>query len=523
MDPTAIGGYRVIERREEGFLISAAADPTSRFLAWLAPERVARDANARGVYLARAEKARRAAHPNILPIRDVVEAPPALVTDVPNGVPLTVILRSGPFPAGRALAILIDVLRALAAAHGRGVVHGALAADSVLVASDGRATLADVGVRALARALDAALAAGGALPAPDSDPRSDVRQAALLLVEALGGPPGGAGQQEILEGSRLARLLFALPAKPRNAVWQALADRPEDRFPTATEFLRAIEAGEPSGRGATAPESTIELAEAAVLDESNAAHGRPAAEEAEELKVTVGAPVAAPARAVLRPEAGKERLFLVGRPGALIGRRKPRGPDDGNDIICRLLPCRDAERDPENWKNTLEISSTHVALQVHGEKALISDLSSRGTTLDGVKIPTRRAMTPRDDFVMNLADVLFLKGRIVRARDGKIEAVVLARLGNTPEHVYAIVPARLYLRVERNLLEPSEPGGEMVSLVAGDGAWRLVAGRGRVRVEIDGQPVKPGKEAPLVPGSRLRVGEASYTFGAATPTTYVTA
>ncbi len=129
-----------------------------------------------------------------------------LVMEYVAGRTLRDLIRDGgPLPPGRALELLEPVLRALAAAHGAGLIHRDVKPENVLLGDDGRVKVADFG---LARAIETSTvtATSGLLIgtvaylAPEqvehgtADPRTDVYAAAILLWEMLTGAPpyGGA-------------------------------------------------------------------------------------------------------------------------------------------------------------------------------------------------------------------------------------------------------------------------------------------------------------------------------------------
>ncbi|MFI0433525.1 MAG: protein kinase, partial [Candidatus Nanopelagicales bacterium] len=123
-----------------------------------------------------------------------------LVMEFVPGRTLRAIVDAGaPLPAAEALALLDQILAALAAAHGAGIVHRDVKPENVLVTAGGLAKMTDFG---LARALADPQASGGgpgtfmgtaAYLAPEQaqtgigDERSDVYSAGVLLFELLTG------------------------------------------------------------------------------------------------------------------------------------------------------------------------------------------------------------------------------------------------------------------------------------------------------------------------------------------------
>jgi serine/threonine-protein kinase len=104
------------------------------------------------------EVARRIAHEGIVPVRDYghLDGLPYLILDWVDGVPLTVLTSVGPLPEARAAAIGAQVARALAAAHGCGVIHCDVKPDNIMVSYPAglgggvRAQLIDFGVARVA-------------------------------------------------------------------------------------------------------------------------------------------------------------------------------------------------------------------------------------------------------------------------------------------------------------------------------------------------------------------------------------
>ena len=123
-----------------------------------------------------------------------------LVMEHVAGGTLRDVVEQGPVSPARALALLEPVLRALAAAHGAGLVHRDVKPENVLLGDDGRVKVADFG---LARAIETStltvttglLIGTVAYLAPEqvehgrADTRTDVYAAGVLLFELLTGAP----------------------------------------------------------------------------------------------------------------------------------------------------------------------------------------------------------------------------------------------------------------------------------------------------------------------------------------------
>ncbi|HTJ24285.1 MAG TPA: protein kinase [Gemmatimonadaceae bacterium] len=142
------------------------------------------------------------AHPNIIPVRRVLDLKRggvALVMDhVPGRTLRDLIREAGPLPPERAEQIMRDVAAALGVAHGMGIVHRDVKPENIFVDNSGRAMLADFG---LARAMDGDLQltmAGVAIGTPaymapeqidgnDLDARGDIYSLGLVAWEMLTG------------------------------------------------------------------------------------------------------------------------------------------------------------------------------------------------------------------------------------------------------------------------------------------------------------------------------------------------
>lgn len=203
--------------------------------------------------------AARLQHPNIVAIYDTVaeDAVEAIVMELVAGPTLRDVLDRGALEAGPAIAIAAQVAAALDHAHRAGVVHRDVKPANVLLAGDGRARLADLG---LAKAL------GGDVTRPDSvlgtarylapeqvrgepvDGRADVYALGVVLFEMVCGRPPFAGDTEAaIALQRLTRD----PVHPRqlrpgldrglcDVILRAMAREPDQRFATAGDLRSAL-------------------------------------------------------------------------------------------------------------------------------------------------------------------------------------------------------------------------------------------------------------------------------------------
>jgi serine/threonine-protein kinase len=212
--------------------------------------------------------AARLAHPQIVPLHDSGECDGFLYYVMPflDGESLRERLdREGRLPIADAVRIGREVASALDYAHRCGVLHRDIKPENILL-HEGEAMVADFGV---ARALSAALTAregisepGMAIGTPaymspeqasadeEIDARSDIYSLGCVVYEMLAGRTPFAGSsprqtmaRHVVEPPPALRTLRPeAPVALEQALLRALAKSPDDRFPTAGDFARAIEA-----------------------------------------------------------------------------------------------------------------------------------------------------------------------------------------------------------------------------------------------------------------------------------------
>ena len=185
-----------------------------------------------------------------------------LVMEHVAGTTLRDVVRdAAPLTPARALDLLEPVLRALAAAHGAGLVHRDVKPENVLLGDDGRVKVADFG---LARAIESSnltattglLIGTVAYLAPEqvehgrSDTRTDVYAAGILLFELLTGVPPYSSDSPLAVAYRHvhedvpppSRLVEDLPRELDELVVRATRRDPGARPLDAGAFLAELRA-----------------------------------------------------------------------------------------------------------------------------------------------------------------------------------------------------------------------------------------------------------------------------------------
>lgn len=201
-------------------------------------------------------------HLNIVPIHEVGEADSYyyVAYEFVNGRSASRLLRDdGPPDPQRAVRIAIQVAVALDYAHAKGVIHGALKANNVLVDWDDRAFVADFSLTSTAD--EAARAASGAtvlgaveylspelLSGQAASKHSDRYAFAVILFELLTGAPpfrsgGPAGVIAGHLGKKPPSVVSVRPSLPPalDPVFaRALSKNPEQRYPGCTALVHAV-------------------------------------------------------------------------------------------------------------------------------------------------------------------------------------------------------------------------------------------------------------------------------------------
>jgi serine/threonine protein kinase len=221
------------------------------------------DDKAVSAWLQEARSVGRVTHPNIVPVyeADIQGRQPYLVFEYVAGKTLDQLIQArGALPPPEAVALMMDVLDAVAVAHAAGVVHRDLKPSNVLVDAAGRARVMDFGIAARIKDRndsDPVAASGGTVgylspeavngAAPAAS--MDIFSAGVVLAELIMGKrlieerdPYRAIYRVVHEQLMLpANLNAEVDDRLRAIVMRALARDPKQRFASARAFQSELE------------------------------------------------------------------------------------------------------------------------------------------------------------------------------------------------------------------------------------------------------------------------------------------
>src|SRR5918996_805782 len=230
-------------------------------------ERFAQDAQFVERFRREAEAAAGLQHPNVVGVYDRGEADGRhwIAMEYVEGAALKDLIARG-LSVGEAVEITRQILSGAKFAHARGIVHRDLKPQNVLVDGEGRARVTDFGI---ARAGASEITATGSVlgTAQYLSPEqaqglnvtatSDIYSVGVMLYEALTGrvpfdaeTPVAVALKQVSEQPRPpSELNPQVPPALDAVVLRALAKDPANRFQSAEEFIRALDAAEadPSG------------------------------------------------------------------------------------------------------------------------------------------------------------------------------------------------------------------------------------------------------------------------------------
>jgi serine/threonine protein kinase len=279
-----IGPYVVVDRLGVGGMGHVFLGNDTRLQRKVALKCLVASASAaelRSRILHEARAAARVTHPNIAVVHDVVEheGQPFLVMEYVEGETLAAVIRRERLPLDRIILMLRQLGAALAAAHGKGIVHRDLKPANIQVMPDGSVKILDFGVAHAISAAATGTSSGGAgltirlttatvptdarvmhpgTPAymsPEQmfgrevDQRSDIYSLGIVAYEmATGHRPYATNDplEVVLTVSKnflsTGDMQAHMPAQLNDVIVKMLAVNPAERYQTATELVRALDA-----------------------------------------------------------------------------------------------------------------------------------------------------------------------------------------------------------------------------------------------------------------------------------------
>jgi len=199
-------------------------------------------------------------HPNIVEIYTIFEEEDNiyLVFEYVDGVTLDKVLdKEARLPFEKAAQLFGETAGALAYAHSKSIVHRDLKLSNLMLSAEGWVKVMDFGLarrakESMARASNQEVVGSPAYMAPEQDlgsssPESDIYSLGVCFYEALSGVLPFQGPDFHSQKMRLAyqppsQMLPGLPQGVDALVAKCLAPDPADRFKSADEFRRALDA-----------------------------------------------------------------------------------------------------------------------------------------------------------------------------------------------------------------------------------------------------------------------------------------
>jgi eukaryotic-like serine/threonine-protein kinase len=199
-------------------------------------------------------------HPNIVAVFDSGsdDGTHYIVTELVEGETLADRLRrDGPMPQAEAVAVAVDIARALAAAHERGLIHRDIKPGNVMLLPDARVKVVDFGI-ARAAGSDTLTNTGVVLGStaylsPEQasgqpvDERADLYALGCVLYEMLTGrvpfsadTPIATMYRHVNEDPPPPSTFAPIPSELEDIVMRALEKEPKRRFASASELEAAL-------------------------------------------------------------------------------------------------------------------------------------------------------------------------------------------------------------------------------------------------------------------------------------------
>ena len=277
-------------------------------------------------------------HPNIVAVFDSGsdDGTHFIVTELVEGETLADRLRDGPMPPADAVAVAVDIARALAAAHALGLIHRDIKPGNVMLLPDGRVKVVDFGI-ARAAGSDTLTHTGVVLGStaylsPEQaggqpvDERADLYSLGCVLYEMLTGQvpfradtPIATMYRHVNEDAPPPSTIAPVQPELEDVVLRCLEKDPKRRFASAAELEAALLAVPLARGGDTMRLENVGAAETQPVGPVDAAETQPVGPGD---AVAGGAIAAGAAGAVAADDAETEPVAAAAADGGGLGSRR---------------------------------------------------------------------------------------------------------------------------------------------------------------------------------------------------------
>jgi len=259
IEPVAAGGGGEVYRAEDSALHRTVA------LKLLSPS-LASDKEFHGRFYSEARVVASLNHPNIVTLYDFGEhkGRPYAVMEHIEGESVQTMLESGPVEFSQAVEIVRQVGEGLSAAHELGLVHGDIKPGNIMVDRSGRARLLDFGLAGPSQETGGSSVGTVAFMSPEQatgsamDERSDLYSLGAVLYNMLTGRVPFEGEYEaavkyaiVNEAHAPVDRFAAIPPRVAAVVDKLLSKEPDNRFQSADDLLREMDAEAGGSKPAT--------------------------------------------------------------------------------------------------------------------------------------------------------------------------------------------------------------------------------------------------------------------------------
>jgi len=245
-----VSGYKSLklEGQDEGYVVFTGKEPGTRQAVSIKilPRLLGPDPKIASQFDKVARTIRQLNHPNIASIRTVGEEsglPYVITRAIEKAQPLTARLNQ-PWAVDTAADVVMQVGQALEHAYKKGIVHGNLTPENVVVEEDGQVQVTDFGMNELMDLVGGGIQqATSPFLAPErmsgekADASTDVYSLAALLYSMLANRP-----PQVVNGQVVPPSQFNpdVPKDMDKVIVKALAPDPVDRYPDAKMFLGVL-------------------------------------------------------------------------------------------------------------------------------------------------------------------------------------------------------------------------------------------------------------------------------------------